>query len=124
MYWNSYTLAGCNNPARCGVFTRVEAEHAPPNPTLCDDAPVYQNGGRGSGGPVLYRITGSAGTYWVVGEGSYALAHCGSTGPDTQYLASDERGPPGLLPTSAAGWFAGYNTRDQRSISVTAGGGW
>lgn len=57
-----YDVSGCSNPATCGMFNRTLQ--------LCDDAPVYQLGGR-EDGPVLYRSTTQnqrePSTNWAVG---------------------------------------------------------
>ena len=73
-FGDSYTLAGCADPAHCGTFRRVRVrctsgEWCPggkyerpgsTDPTLCAGVPAYQKGD--GDGPVLYRVEYSSGT--------------------------------------------------------------
>ena len=133
---DTYDVAGCSNPAHCGVFTRVPASctsgywcpggryaNGNTDPTLCDSAPVYQEGG--PGGPVLYRAYfGDGDTQWTVGP-SVALNDCRPNG----YLVSDSNpGRPGGAPTAPGysaghGWCDGDNNYARGTITVTAGDG-
>ena len=94
------------------------------DPTLCDNAPVFQAGG--PDGPVLYRVYDSyhGGTSWVVGP-SDRLNDCSYY--DGSYLISDSNpGPLGgrEAPTAPVyGWLDGENNYARTTITVTAGDG-
>ena len=141
----SYTIAGCADPAHCGTFTRVPANctsgdwcpggareyFGNTDPTLCNGAPAYQKGD--GDGPVLLRFQNSGGiTYWDVADSS-ALDTCSPYG----YLYSaynDQPGPP-TAPTyntgtndfpGGTGWIdydaSPYICDSGCGITITAGG--
>eukprot|EP01046_Picozoa_sp_COSAG06_P055111 COSAG06_NODE_10022_length_1766_cov_132.211758_2_plen_209_part_00 len=132
-----YTVTGCSDESRCGVFTRVLAScasgHYCPggdyangntDPTLCDSAPVYQEGG--PGGPVLYRryyASDGGSTYWAVGP-SDRLNDCYG-GP--YYLSSAlnpgrSGGAPAAPEYSAGdGWWDRDNNADGTITVITCG---
>eukprot|EP01046_Picozoa_sp_COSAG06_P010894 COSAG06_NODE_608_length_13862_cov_86.760355_5_plen_265_part_00 len=130
-----YTVTGCSDESQCGVFTRVPAncasgDHCPggyyangnTDPTLCDNAPVFQAGG--PDGPVLYRFYFDGGTVWRVGP-SDRLNDCYPI--SGYYLVSDlNPGRPGDAPTApeynnGGGWYD--NGAYGAPITVTAGDG-
>ena len=140
-YADSYTLSGCRDDRFCGVFTRVEVHCAAgsgarcpggapaagnADPTLCDGAPVYQNGD----GRVLLRLSEQGGgTRWYVSDDD-ALGdcdlHCGSCdlnyGLDNYPYSDSKPGRPGYAPTAPA--YGQWSTPQfHESISVVAGGG-
>ena len=111
-----------------------ELAHGNADPTLCDGAPVYQKGGAGGGGPVLFRIwVNSLGTQWyVTSDADSALARCTTTAVGDSsfrnYLQSRPNPQPlGSAPTapaySADGTWFEANTFAYSPIRVTAGGG-
>ena len=143
-----YTVTGCSDESHCGVFTRVPANcasgyHCPgganaddnTDPTLCNNAPVYQEGG--PDGPVLFRsyyraethqeatvLQGGVGTKWYVGP-SHRLRDCEG---GFYYLASVANPGPGDAPTAPGysagdGWVDVETMDNVRTITVTAGDG-
>ena len=91
---NAYIITGCQTPDDmwCGTFQRVTANcvstvhpHCGADPTMCDEAPVYQNG---DGGPVLFRWAGhdrkhdGESTYWYVS--GHNVAAGGSVNAEAQ----------------------------------------
>ena len=143
MYADSYTLAGCSDADHCGVFTRVPAQctsghgwcaggelgkSGETDPTLCDGAPVYQKGGSGSGGPVLFRfgdMRDGPGSKWMVSSAE-AIDTCFWSG-GAPYLQSDYtwgRFPPAAPAYFRRGWWdIDANAFQVHTISLTAGGG-
>eukprot|EP01046_Picozoa_sp_COSAG06_P032147 COSAG06_NODE_3190_length_5707_cov_57.591655_8_plen_170_part_00 len=129
----TYDVAGCSNPAHCGTVVVVQAsctsgDSCPggrdTDPTLCDNAPVFQAGG--PDGPVLFRYYFGGSTFWAVGP-SDRLNDCD---PDYVYLVSDSNpGPLGDAPTAfeynnGAGWRDYDNgAYSYGTITVTAGDG-
>eukprot|EP01043_Picozoa_sp_COSAG02_P086805 COSAG02_NODE_24197_length_695_cov_1.125839_2_plen_111_part_01 len=100
-YASSYTLSGCSNPAHCGVFMRVLAHCTPgsseycpggryassnTDPTLCDGAPVYQQGD--SDGPVLLRYGYHGSKEWFVADNGGPLVDCDIHNLPSTYLQS------------------------------------
>ena len=142
LYVDSYTLSGCRYAdVYCGVFTRVEARCAAgsgarcpggasaagnADPTLCDGAPVYQNGY----GKVLLRVSEQGGgTRWYVSVRT-SLRDCEFhdyiphvNAPRNYFPRSDlNPGRPGYAPTAPA--YGQWSTpTSHESISVVAGGG-
>jgi hypothetical protein len=137
-YADSYTLRGCHDDRYCGVFARAEAHCAVgsgarcpggasaagnADPTLCDGAPVYQNGD----GKVLLRLSEHGGdTRWWVNP-SHALGDCAFLdrfGTDGDYCPRSDLNPgrPGYAPTAPA-YGQWSTTMYHESISVVAGGG-
>ena len=120
----------------CGVFTRVEAHCAAgsgarcpggasaagnADPTLCDGAPVYQNGD----GQVLLRQSEGGGTRWYVSPAN-SLADCEFHG--VPFMAQVPRsdlnpGRPGYAPTAPGYDHWSIPEYGTVSYSVVAGGG-
>ena len=149
-YADSYTLRGCSGasgPVFCGVFARAEARCATgsgarcpggasaagnADPTLCDNAPVYQN----AHGQVLLRKSEGGGTRWYVSGGD-ALVDCEFHNPrsfldpgciecdeidDTEYPRGGfMSGRLGYPPTGPA--YGQMRNDYCDSISVVVGGG-
>jgi hypothetical protein len=141
---DAYTLAGCADPAHCGLFRRVlarctsgdscpggEYEYSGSTDlTLCHGAPAYQRGG--GEGPVLYRFEGwDDTTGWRVADSS-ALDTCSWNSLYLESATIDQPGPP-TAPAYSTGTNAhdGTGWRDNDAsprctsdcgITVTAGG--
>ena len=102
------------------------------DPTLCDGAPVYQNGGGFNGGYVLLRVSEDGGTRWYVSDPA-CLADCefhgyysgeSESGNLPGYIPRSDLSPgrPGYAPTAPA--YGQWSTpSSHESISVVAGGG-
>ena len=138
-------LAGCADPAHCGLFRRVLARctsgyscpggaseySGSTDPTLCSGAPAYQKGG--DEGPVLYRFEDNWGnTYWLVYDSS-ALDDCSENSYAYLYSAlNDQPGPPtapaystGTSYDGGTGWVdhdVSPSCYSDCGITVTAGG--
>jgi hypothetical protein len=122
----AYTLAGCADPAHCGLFRRVlarctSAARCGTDPTLCAGVPAYQKDG--DEGPVLFRWEESDGTFWFVAD-STALDTCDGSSWYLLSALNDQPGPPtapaystgdngqggtGWIDTDASPWgFGGF----------------
>lgn len=137
---DTYDVAGCSNPAHCGTFVAVQASctsgdmcpggryarDGNTDRTLCDNAPVYQEGGPDGprlDGPVLYRqyYSDGSGTRWCVGP-SDRLNDC--TNNNDAYLQSDlNRGAPTAPMYSAMHRWLDYDNMAFGTITVTTGDG-
>ena len=136
----SYTLTGCSDPSQCGVYRRTEARCLKDytegglcgsDPTLCDQAPVYQLEGRKEG-PVLYRWSPyGRSSEWRVGP-SARLADCEGYSALLRSPAAAGRPSPGA-PTDPefdddAGWYDAARRKPDGTLSspgkvtISAGG--
>ena len=141
LYADSYTLSGCHDDNRCGVFTLVVAHCATRSGahcsggastagntdlTLCDGAPVYEKVENGRRTGVLLRLSEGGGTRWYVSHVSKDPESEISCSADTTSIYTPRGdlnpGRPGYAPTAPA--YGQMSTPEwHESISVVVGGG-